>query len=51
MGWGGKWERGSGWGTHVHPWRIHDVWQKPPQYCQEKIKNKTEKKKASNLTN
>ena len=31
---GGKWERGSGWGTHVHPWLIHvNVWQKPPQYC------------------
>ena len=27
-GWGGKWEGGSGWGTHVHPWQIHfDVWQ------------------------
>ena len=25
---GGRWERGSGLGTHVHPWRIHvDVWQ------------------------
>ena len=34
LGWGGEWERGSGWGTHVHPWLIHvDVWQKPPQYC------------------
>ena len=22
------WERGSGWGTRVHPWRMHvDVWQ------------------------
>ena len=28
MAWGGRWERGSGWGTHVHPWRIHvNVWQ------------------------
>ena len=26
--WGGRWEGGSGLGTHVHPWRIHvDVWQ------------------------
>ena len=34
MGWGGRWEEGSGWGTHVHPWLIHvNVWQKPPQYC------------------
>ena len=25
---GGRWEGGSGWGTCVHPWRIHvDVWQ------------------------
>ena len=29
MVWGGRWEWGSGWGTHGHPWRIHvDVWQK-----------------------
>ena len=20
---GGRWEVGSGWGTHVHPWLIH----------------------------
>ena len=34
LGWGGRWERGSGWGTHVHPWLIHiGVWQKSPQYC------------------
>ena len=30
----GRWEGGSGWGTHVHPWLIHvNVWQKPPQCC------------------
>ena len=29
MGWRGRWERGSGWGTHVNPWLIHvNVWQK-----------------------
>ena len=34
MGWGGKWEGGSGMGTHVNPWLIHvNVWQKPLQYC------------------
>ena len=33
MGWGGRWEGQSGWGTHVHLWLIHvNVWQKPPQY-------------------
>ena len=34
MGWGGRWEGGSGWGTHVNLWLIHvNVWQKPLQYC------------------
>ena len=34
MGWGGRLEVGSGWGTHVNPWLIHvNVWQKPLQYC------------------
>ena len=28
MGWGGRWEGGSGWRTHEHPWLIHvSVWQ------------------------
>ena len=32
-GWRGRWEGGSGWGTHVNPWLIHvNVWQKPLQY-------------------
>ena len=27
IGWGGRCEGGSGWGTHVHLWLIHvDVW-------------------------
>ena len=34
MGWRGRWEGGSGWGTYVNPWLIHvNVWQKPLQYC------------------
>ena len=34
MGWGRRWEGGSGWGTHVNPWLIHtNVWQKPLRYC------------------
>ena len=34
IGWRGRWEGGSGWGTHVNPCLIHvNVWQKPLQYC------------------
>ena len=34
MGWGGRWEGGSGWGIHVNLWLIYvSVWQKPLQYC------------------
>ena len=49
MGWGGRQEGGSGWGTHVNPWLIHvSVWQKPLQYCKvislQLIKKKKEKK-------
>ena len=34
MGWGGRWEGDSGWGTRVHLWLIHvNIWQKPLQYC------------------
>ena len=34
MGWGGRWERGSGWETNVNPWLIHvNVWQKLLQCC------------------
>ena len=34
MGWRGKWQRESGWGTCVNPWLVHvNVWQKPLQYC------------------
>ena len=33
MGCRGRLEGGSGWGTHVDPWRIYvSVWQKPLQY-------------------
>ena len=34
MGWRGRQEWGSGWGTHVNTWLIHvNVLQKPLQYC------------------
>ena len=37
IGWGGSWEGGSGWGTHVNTWLIHStVWQNPLQYCKVK---------------
>ena len=40
MGWGGRWEEVSGWGTHVNPWLNHvNLWQKPLQYC--KVLEKT----------
>ena len=47
IGWRGRWEGGSGWGTHVNPWLIHVyVWQKPLQYCKVislQLKKKNEK--------
>ena len=40
MVWGGRWEGGSGLGTHVHPWWIHVVvWQN--QYSIVKLKKKS----------
>ena len=35
IGWGGRWEGGSGWGGHMYTcgWFITDVWQKPSKYC------------------
>ena len=39
---GGRKEKGSGWGTRVHLWRIHvDIWQN--QYNIVKLKNKIKK--------
>ena len=39
MEWGGRREEGSGWGTHVYLWQIHDdIWQN--QYNIVKLKNK-----------
>ena len=44
MVWGGRWEEGSGWGTHVYLWWIHfDIWQN--QYNIVKLKNKIKLKK------
>ena len=44
MGWGGRREGGSGWGTHVNPCLIHvNVWQKPLQ-CLQLIKINGKKK-------
>ena len=48
MVWGGRREKGSGWGTHVYLWRIHvDIWQN--QYNIVKLKNKKYKKKKKLL--
>ena len=44
MVWGGRWEEGSGWGTHVYLWWVHfDIWQN--QYNIVKLKNKIKLKK------
>ena len=55
MGWGRRWEGGSGWGTHVNPWLIHvNVWQKPLQYSKvislQLIKINEKKKHESEVT-
>ena len=53
MGRGGRWEWGSGWGTHVHSWLILvNVCQKPLHHCkvislQLKWINKLKKKKRN----
>ena len=48
MVWGGRWEEGSGWGTHVCLWQIHfDIWQN--QYNIVKFKNKIKFKKIKKV--
>ena len=52
IGWRGRWEGGSGWGTHVTPWLIHvNVWQNPLQCCEvislQQIKINEKKKEIS----
>ena len=38
-GWRGRWEGGSGWGTHVKPWLFHfNVWQNSLQKKKKKKK-------------
>ena len=50
MVWGRRWEGGSGWGTRVHPWRMHvDVWQN--QYNIVKLKNNDNNKKTKKKLN
>ena len=50
--WGGRWEGGSGLGTHVHPWRIHvDVWQNQYNIVKLKKNNILKKKKGLSDTN
>ena len=48
IGWRGRWEGRSGWGTHVNPWLILvNVWQKTLQYCKV-ISLQLKKKKKKN---
>ena len=46
MVWGGRREKGSGWGTHVYLWQIHfDIWQNQYNIVKfNKIKFKKKKK-------
>ena len=47
--WGGRWEGGSGLGTHVHPWWIHvNVWQNQCSIVkQNNVKIKIKKKEIT----
>ena len=37
-GWGGRWERGSGWGRHVNPRPFHfSVWQNSLQIIKKNV--------------
>ena len=48
MVWGGRWERGSGWGACVHPWQIRvDVWQNQYNIVKLKKIHKLKKKKKN----
>ena len=52
IGGGGRWEGDSGWGTRVHPWRIHvDAWQNQYNFVKFKNKIKFKKKKKTTLEN
>ena len=49
MVWRGRWEGGSGLGTHVHPWWIHvDVWQNQYNIVISLQLKKEKKKKKTN---
>ena len=55
IGWGGRREGGSGWGTHVNPWLIHvNLWQNPLKCCEvislQLIKKNLEKNKEVKLS-
>ena len=53
MLWGGRWERGSYLGTHVHPWWIHvNVWQNQYSIVEKnKVKIKIKKKNRGKQQN
>ena len=44
-GWRGRWEGGSGWGTHVNPWLFHF------NVCKihHKLKKKKKKKRSKTI--
>ena len=51
IGWRGRWEGGSGWGTHVNPWLVHfNVLQNPLQLKKKKNEIETLNIKCKNRT-
>ena len=51
-GWRGRWEGGSGWGTHVNPWLFHsNVWQNSLQIKKKKKRKFTWRSRGSRISN
>ena len=49
-GWRGRWEGGSGWGTHVNPWLFHLKYDEIHYKLKNNNNNKVKKNQINNLT-